>query len=100
MRVLALLCLVALAGCTGTERIEGFTATGPASFLYSARTNAALTENDSGEAERIRRGWLAGALKAHDMCGKGYVIDSRRFVQDIYGRFGNGGDILYRGRCL
>lgn len=100
MRVFALFCIIALAGCTGTARVEGFTATGPASFLYSAHTNAAMTENDDGAAERIRRNWLADALRVHAMCARGFVVDSRRFVQDIDGRFGNGGDIVYRGRCL
>lgn len=100
MRILALLCVAALAGCVGTERVEGFTATSPTSFLYSSHTDAALTENDDGAAERIRRGWLADALKAHSMCDNGYVVDSRRFVPVVDGRFGNGGDIVYAGRCL
>jgi hypothetical protein len=100
MRVLALLCLAALAGCIDTDRVEGFTATGPAAFLYSAGTSTVLTENDDGEAERIRRDWLADALKAHSMCANGYVVDSRRFVPVADGPFGNGGDILYSGRCL
>jgi hypothetical protein len=100
MRVLALLCLGALAGCIDTDRVEGFSATGPTAFLYSAGTSTVLTENDDGEAERIRRDWLADALKAHSMCANGYVVDSRRFVPVADGPFGNGGDILYSGRCL
>ncbi|HEX5319569.1 MAG TPA: hypothetical protein VFW46_10440 [Stellaceae bacterium] len=98
MRLLALICVAALAGCVGTAREEGFTATGPNAFLYSARTNTVMTANDDGAAERIRRDWLADALKAHSMCGGGYVVDSRRYVP-VASPFTNGGDILYAGRC-
>ena len=94
------LCLASLAGCTWSARNEGFTATGPNAFLYSANTNTVMTENDDGNAERLRRQWLADALQAHTMCGDGYVIDTRRFVSNVDGRFGNGGEILYAGRCL
>jgi len=99
MRVFALLCIAALTGCIGTARQEGFAATGPAAFLYSARTNTVMTPNDDGSAERIRRDWLADALKSHDMCDNGYVVDSRRYVPVVNGVFGNGGDIVYAGRC-
>ena len=100
MRVLALLCLVLLVGCRGTTRHEGFAATGPAAFLYSAHTNTVMTANDDGTAERLRRDWIADAVRSHGMCADGYVIDTRRFVPDAIGPFGNGGDILYAGRCL
>ena len=100
MRALALLCLLSLAGCVGSAREEGFAATGPASFLYSAHTNTVMTENDDGVAERLRRDWLADALRVHGMCPDGYVVDTRRFVPDALGPFANGGDILYAGRCL
>ena len=103
MRVLALLCLVPLAACVGADRHEGFTATGPNSFLYSAETSTVLTENDDGAAERIRQGWLVAALKAHAMCTDGYVVDTRRFVPGpptaSGPQFSNGGDIVYAGRC-
>jgi hypothetical protein len=100
MRAFALLCLVSLAGCVGSAREEGFTVTGPRSFLYSAHTKTVMTENDDGAAERIRRGWIADALGAHGMCPAGYAIDTRRFIPDAVGPFGNGGDIVYAGRCL
>ncbi|HEX3883933.1 MAG TPA: hypothetical protein VHW66_14840 [Stellaceae bacterium] len=100
MRVVALLCVVALAGCVGTARTEGFATTGPAAFLYSAHTNTVMTANDDGVAERIRRDWIADAVKTNNMCANGYVVDSRRFVPEIDGPFGNGGDIVYAGRCL
>ena len=100
MRALALIVIVSLAGCTGSARVEGFTPTGPAAFLYGAHTNTVMTENDDGEAEQIRRDWLADALQVHGMCNAGYVVDSRRFVPDVDGPFANGGNILYAGRCL
>jgi len=101
MRVVALLCLVLLAGCDIHQaREEGFAVNGPGAFLYSAHTNTVMTANDDGTAERLRRDWIADAVKAHAMCADGYVIDTRRFVPDAIGPFGNGGDILYAGRCL
>lgn len=100
MRALALLCLISLAGCVGSARVEGFAANGPTSFLYSAHTNTVMTPNDDGAAERLRRTWIADALQAHAMCGRGYVIDTRRYVPDGAGPFANGGEILYAGRCL
>jgi hypothetical protein len=100
MRPLVLCCLLSLVGCVGSARIEGFGATGPASFLYSARTNTVMTANDDGTAERLRRDWIADALQAHTMCPVGYVVDTRHYVPDAAGPFGNGGEILYAGRCL
>ena len=100
MRLFVLLFALALAGCVSTARVEGFTATGPKAFLYSAHTNTVMTENDDGTAERLRRQWIADALGAHGMCPAGYVVDTRRFVPDTVGPFANGGDILYSGRCL
>lgn len=100
MRALVFVCMFSLAGCVGSVRHEGFTATSPHSFLYSAHTDTVMTENDDGAAERLRRDWIADALGAHGMCPAGYVIDTRRFVPDAVGPFANGGDILYTGRCL
>jgi len=100
MRALALLCVISLAGCVGSAREEGFTPTGPASFLYSAHTNTVMTANDDGVAERLRRDWIADAVQSHSMCPQGYVIDARRFVADAVGGFANGGNIVYAGRCL
>jgi hypothetical protein len=96
----AVMALVSLAGCVGSARHEAFTATGPASFLYGARTNTVMTENDDGAAERLRRRWIADAVQSHGMCGEGYVVDVRSFVPNVDGRFGNGGEILYKGRCM
>ena len=100
MRVLALCCVVSLIGCTGSVHQEGFSATAPDAFLYSAHTNTVMTANDDGTAERMRRDWIAIALAEHAMWARGYAIEPRRFVADFAGPFGNGGDILYAGRCL
>ena len=100
MRLFALVCLLSLAGCVGSARHEGFAASGPAAFLYSAHTNTVMTANDDGTAERLRRDWIADAVAEHGMCPAGYVIDTRHFVPAAEGPFGNGGDVLYTGRCL
>ncbi len=83
MRLFVLCCLFSLLGCVGSARIEGFAANGPAAFLYSARTNTVMTANDDGT-----------------VCPVGYVVDRRHYVPDANGPFGNGGEILYAGRCL
>jgi hypothetical protein len=99
VRVFAVLSLLLLLGCRETVRHEGFAMAGPDAFLYSAHTNTVMTANDDGQAERLRRDWIVDALRFHGMCPDGYVIDTRRFVPDAIGPFGNGGDILYSGRC-
>jgi hypothetical protein len=102
MRTLFLACLVSLAGCIENNgaRVESFTPDTAATFTYGAQTNTVMTANDDGAAERMRRDWLAAALAAHTMCDAGYVIETRRFVQPSDGPFGNGGDVVYTGRCL
>jgi hypothetical protein len=103
MRVPLLACLTVLAGCiidNDPVRVENFTADTPATFTYDAWTNTVMTANDDGAAEQIRRDWLAEALTAHGMCAAGYVVETRRFEQSWEGPFGNGGDIVYSGRCL
>jgi hypothetical protein len=103
MRVLFILLLAAMTGCiidNDQVRVDSFTSEKPGTFTYSAQTNTVMTENDDGAAEQIRRDWLAEALAANGMCGAGYVIETRRFEQPSGGPFGNGGDIVYTGRCL
>ena len=103
MRALVIPFLLGLTGCiidNDQVRVDNFTPDTPATFTYSAQTNTVMTANDDGAAEQIRRDWLAEALTAHAMCGAGYVIETRRFVQPWEGPFGNGGDIVYTGRCL
>src|ERR1051325_6966790 len=56
LRVLALLCVLVLIGCRGTTRYEGFAATGPADFLYSAHTNPLITQPGRGGAATSRPG--------------------------------------------
>lgn len=89
--------VVVLAGCAEQPRVEGFTVTGPHAFLYEARTNTVMTPNDDGDAERIRRYWIADAVMVNALCTQGYRIDTRSYVSDP---LGNGGAILYSGRCL
>jgi hypothetical protein len=92
-----------VAYCAGFEdrvRVESLVPGENGNFAYAAQTNTVLTENDDGVAERIRRDWLAQALRAHAMCEAGYVVDTRRLVQRATGPFANGGDIVYAGRCL
>ena len=103
MRALALACLVSLAGCiidNDPVRVESFSADTPATFTYGVQTNTVMTANDDGAAERIRRDWLAETLDANAMCGAGYVVETRRFARPWDGLFGNGGDVVYTGRCL
>src|SRR3954447_4317878 len=88
---------VSLAGCAGGGRREGFTAVGPRAFLYEARTNTVMTPNDDGDAERIRRSWIADAVMVNALCMQGYEIERRSYVPDPGG---NAGAIRYTGRCL
>ena len=103
MRTLVLTCVALLAGCiidNDPVRVENFTADTPVTFTYDTWTNTVMTANDDGAAEQIRRDWLAEVLTAHGMCAAGYAVETRRFVQPWDGLFGNGGDIVYTGRCL
>ena len=103
MRALVFACLLLLAGCiidNDSVRVDSFAADTPATFTYGVHTNTVMTANDDGAAERIRRDWLAEELNARAMCATGYVIETRRFAQPWVGLFGNGGDIVYTGRCL
>jgi hypothetical protein len=103
MRVAAVAFLFFLSACAqwvDPVRVESFAPGPKGTFTYSARTNTVMTANDDGEAEQIRRGWLAKDLAASGSCPRAYAIDSRRFVQGGPGIFANGGDIVYRGHCL
>jgi hypothetical protein len=103
LRTLVFTVVAALAGCiidNDPLRVESFSADTQTTFTYEAWTNTVMTANDDGAAEQIRRDWLAEALVAHQMCELGYVVETRRFVQPWDGPFGNGGDIVYTGRCL
>lgn len=109
--------LATLGGCSNERvRVQSFSAGPNGSFIYRAHTNTVMTENDDGGAEQIRRDWLAETLRAYGMCSSGYVVYDRHLdmptqrlalaeaagpanpVADTY--FGNGGDVVYNGRCL
>jgi hypothetical protein len=100
MRALLLAFLACLVGCAAPVPAVNFAAEPGGHFTFSAATSTVMTENDDGAAEEIRRDWLADALTAHGYCGAGYLLDTRQFAQAHDGLFGNGGDIVYTGRCL
>lgn len=100
--LLSALSLASLGGCIDNDRVrvQTLSVAPGGSFSYRAQTDTVMTANDDGAAERIRRDWLAQALSARAVCRQGYVIDDRQFVPAQNGIFGNGGDIVYAGRCL
>jgi hypothetical protein len=103
LRMLAFAGLVSLGGCiidNDHVRIESFAADPAGSFVFSAQTNTVMTPNDDGEAERIRRDWLAEELNAHGMCGAGYVVEIRQFLDPPDAPPSNAHDVVYTGRCL
>jgi hypothetical protein len=103
MRSLALACLVVLGGCiidNDPVRVESFAADAAGTFTFTARTNTVMTANHDGEAEQIRRGWLAEELHAHGMCDGGYVVETRQLVQPPDAPLSNAHNIVYSGRCL
>ncbi len=103
MRTLALACLALLVGCiidNDRVRVDNLVASSPETFVFTAQTNTVMTPNDDGEAERIRRDWLAQELTAYGMCPAGYVVETRRLVQPPAPPDTNAHDIVYSGRCL
>jgi hypothetical protein len=102
MRALAFIYVIAmvpLMGCSDQVRVAALTPGPNGTFTFSAHTNTVMTANGDGVAERIRRTWLAEAVGG-GLCRQGYVVDNRQFVQPQSGLFGNGGEIVYTGRCL
>jgi predicted oxidoreductase len=103
VRVPALVFLVFLAGCIiGNDRlrVESFTADPAGTFVFTAQTNTVMTPNVDGEAEQIRRDWLAEELGAHGMCGAGYVVEIRQLVEVPEAPSSNAHNVVYTGRCL
>jgi hypothetical protein len=103
VRSLVLPCLALLVGCiidNDRVRVESFVANSPETFVFTAETNTVMTANDDGEAERIRRDWLAEELTAHGMCPAGYVVETRQLVELPEPPGTNAHDIIYKGRCL
>jgi hypothetical protein len=100
VRTLGLFCLALLGGCiidNDPLRVESFTADPAGTFVFTAQTNTVMTENDDGEAEQIRREWLAEELGARGMCSAGYVVETRRLVEPPPS---NAHEVVYTGRCL
>jgi hypothetical protein len=100
MRALVIVAIVSLAGCIDNDRVrvDNFTSDPAGTFTFSVQTNTVMTENDDGEAEQIRRDWLADALTSQTLCGGGYVVETRRLV--VPPDPGNSRDIVYTGHCL
>ena len=100
MRALTIVCLVLLVGCNDHLRVDSFAGNPDGTFIYGARTNTVMTENDDGEAEQIRRDWLAEEVTGHEMCPAGYVVEIRRLLPAPEPPPSNAHDVLYTGRCL
>jgi len=100
MRALVLAWFISLAGCIDNDqvRVQSFASDPAGIFTYSVQTNTVMTANDDGEAEQIRRDWLAETLTANSMCNAGYVVETRRLV--VPAQPGNSEDIVYTGRCI
>ena len=91
---------VLLGGCNDKVRVVNFTAEPSGTFVFTARTNTVMKENDDGEAEQIRRDWLADELNARQMCAAGYFIEIRQLVEPPDAPSSNEHDVVYTGRCL
>ena len=91
---------VLLGGCNDRVRVVSFTADPAGTFIFTSQTNTVMTANDDGEAEQIRRDWLADELNARGMCGAGYAIETRRLIEPPDAPSGNAHDVVYSGRCL
>jgi hypothetical protein len=100
VRMLAFACLVLLGGCNDQLRVVNFAADQAGTFVFTAQTNTVMTENDDGEAEQIRRDWLADELNARGMCADGYFVEIRRLVEPPDAPSSNAHDVVYSGRCL
>ena len=99
MRMLAFAGLVLLGGCNDRLRVVSFEADPAGTFVFTAQTNTVMTENEDGEAEQIRRDWLADELNARGMCSAGYFVEIRR-LEPPDAPSSNAHDVVYSGRCL
>ncbi len=100
MRMLAFASLVLLGACNDHVRIVSFEADPAGTFVFTAQTNTVMSANDDGEAEQIRRDWLADEVNARQMCAAGYFIETRRLVEPPEAPSSNAHDVVYTGRCL
>ena len=89
-----------LGGCNDQLKVVSFDADPAGTFVFTTQTNTVMTENDDGEAEQIRRDWLADELDARGMCAAGYFIEIRRLVEPPDTPSSNAHDVVYAGRCL
>ena len=103
MRGYTVACLVLLGGCivdSDPVRVASFVGDPSGTFIFTAQTNTVMTPNDDGEAEQIRRDWLAEELAAHWMCSAGYVVEIRQLTEPRDTLPTNAHDVVYSGRCL
>ncbi len=103
MRMLAfagLVLPVLLGGCNDKVRVVSFTPEPSGAFVFTARTNTVMTANDDGEAEQIRRDWLADELNDRGMCANGYFVEIRQLSEPPDAPSSNEHDVVYTGRCL
>jgi hypothetical protein len=92
--------LVLLGGCNDKVRIVSFEADPAGAFVFTAQTNTVMTANDDGEAEQLRRDWLADELDARGICAAGYLVETRQLVEPPDAPSSNAHDVVYTGRCL
>jgi aerobic-type carbon monoxide dehydrogenase small subunit (CoxS/CutS family) len=100
MRALTIACLVLLGGCNDSLRVDSLAVNPNGTFVYTAQTNTVMTENDDGEAEQIRRDWLAEEVTENGMCPSGYVVEIRRLLPVPEPPSSNAHNVVYTGRCL
>jgi hypothetical protein len=103
MRAPVLAYLVLLGGCiidNDRVRVASLVVDPVGTFVFTAQTNTVMTPNDDGEAEQIRRDWLAEELTARGMCDAGYVVETRQLVEPPDSPPTNAHDVVYSGRCL
>src|SRR5947199_10162341 len=98
--MLAFASLVLLLACNDHVRVVTFEADPAGTFVFTAQTNTVMTENDDGEAEQIRRDWLADELNARGMCATGYFVEIRRRVEPPDAAASNAYDVVYARPCL
>ena len=100
VRAFVIALVASLTACNDPLRVVTFIPDPPAGFVFVAETNTVMTPNEDGEAEQIRRGWLADELTDRGMCAAGYVVETRQLVEPPGAPLSNAHDVVYSGRCL
>src|SRR5260370_110425 len=73
--MLAFAGLVLLGGCNDQLRVVNLAADPAGTFVFTAQTNTVMTENDDGEAQPLRRDWLADGVGAEqEEIGTGALV--------------------------